>query len=134
MSLKPITKHILHSLVSQKALRSLCLYERTLIKAMFLLAYHACLRTGEISVSYHSRHTLLLKDVKFSRTSPHALVRFRSYKHSSETSVLVEASTHGDYCPINSLVSYLQFRGPSADPLILNSDGVQYSEMVLPYA
>ena len=73
------------------------MYRLKLMQAMFLLAYHAFLRVGEIT---ESEHNLLLSDVTLTTISIKLL--FRSCKHALGVSqeATVSAMTGELYCPV----------------------------------
>lgn len=77
----PITEDILHLLVSTAGHAAHSMYRLKLMQAMFMLAYHAFLRVGEIT---ESEHNLFLSDVTLTTTSIKLL--FRSSKHASGVS------------------------------------------------
>ena len=83
---------------------------------MFMLAYHAFLRVGEIT---ESEHNLFLSDVTLTTTSIKLL--FRSSKHSSGVSqeAMVSAMTGEMYCPVYALSEYMSYRGKNLGPLFL---------------
>ena len=62
----PITENILHLLVSTAGHVIHSMYRLKLMQAMFMLAYHAFLRVGEIT---ESEHNLFLSDVTLTTTS-----------------------------------------------------------------
>ena len=62
-SRKPITKDLLHRIIDAVPYTQQNQYYILLVKALFLLSYHACMRAGEAVLSSHDQHTLLLQDV-----------------------------------------------------------------------
>ena len=61
-------------------------YESVLIKACFLLAYHAALRAGEYCCSGSTKHTIKIGNVALIRDSVATKISFKleSFKHSKE--------------------------------------------------
>ncbi|XP_069176326.1 uncharacterized protein [Procambarus clarkii] len=59
----PVTRSLLHRLL--RALGGVCnsAYEKSCYRALFSLAFHACLRPGEAVYVEHGRHTLNLEQV-----------------------------------------------------------------------
>ena len=112
----PITKDILHLLVSTAGQATHSMYRLKLMQAMFMLAYHAFLLVGEIT---ESEHDLFLSDVTLTTTSIKLL--FRSSKHASGVSqeAMVSAMTGEMYCPVHALSEYMSYRGKNPGPLSL---------------
>ena len=67
---RPISSRDLSALLAHVPATSHCAFTRSLLYSMFTLAYHACLRAGELTVSSHSSHTLALEDLSFDTHSP----------------------------------------------------------------
>ena len=74
----PIIEDILQLLVSTAVHVIHSMYRLKLMQAMFMLAYHAFLRVGEIT---ESEHNLFLSDVTLTTTT--IKLSFRSSKHAS---------------------------------------------------
>ena len=74
----PISEDILHLLVTTAGHAIHSMYCLKLMQAMFMLAYHAFLRVGEIT---ESEHNLFLSDVTLTTTT--IKLSFRSSKHAS---------------------------------------------------
>ena len=112
----PITEDSLHLLVSTAGHAIHSMYRLKLMQAMFMLAYHAFLRVGEIT---ESEHNLFLSDVTLTTTSIKLL--FRSSKHASGVSqeAMVLAMTGEMYCSVYALSEYMSYRGKNPGPLIL---------------
>ena len=112
----PITKDILHLLVSTAGHAIHSMYRLKLMQAMFMLAYHAFLLVGEIT---ESEHDLFLSYVTLTTTSIKLL--FLSSKHASGVSqeAMVSAMTGEMYCPVHALSEYMPYRGKNPGPLFL---------------
>ena len=112
----PIIEDILQLLVSTAVHVIHSMYRLKLMQAMFMLAYHAFLRVGEIT---ESEHNLFLSDVTLTTTSIKLL--FRSSKHASGVSqeAMVSAMTGEMYCPVYALSEYMPYRGKNSGPLFL---------------
>ena len=82
------------------------MYRLKLMQAMFMLAYHAFLRVGEIT---ESEHNLFLSDVTLTTTSIKLL--FHSSKHASGVSqeAMVSAMIGEMYCPVYALSEYMTY-------------------------
>ena len=112
----PIKEDILHLLVTTAGHAIHSMYCLKLMQAMFMLAYHAFLRVGEIT---ESEHNLFLSDVTLTTTTIKLL--FRSSKHASGISqeAMVSAMTGEMYCPVYALSEYMSYRGKNPGPLFL---------------
>jgi hypothetical protein len=117
----PITKIILHKLVSSLPHTTSSLFQTKLYKAMFLLAFHAFLRVGEITADTGSRqNNLLLNQIQFeSYPVDKVVVDFKHFKHSNGKSyrLSVQSSNQSNFCPVHSLREYLSIRGIAPGPL-----------------
>ena len=102
-----------------------------MVRAMYLLAFHAFLRIGEMSAtrSGTTQHILQLSDVEFvsekqSEVSK-LIVTFRTYKHSKLTSPFkLEISKNHDTkpCPVHTLQKYVSLRSSLQGNLFIFSD------------
>ena len=119
-----ITRSLLHDLV-------LCLkkfqsnFMSTLLKAVFLLAYHGCFRIGELCKSKDLSHTIKLDNVLFINSPvTHLEITLNSFKHSKSPSTFsIPPSPDSDFCPIRALLHYLKIRPPGLGPLFLTETG-----------
>jgi len=116
----PITLHILHRLVSAVNSTTSNRFNRSLLRAMLLLAFHAFLRVGEIT---HSPHTLQLDDISFETTHgviSGLIIDMKHFKHSSSKhrAKLYVASTQSQLtCPVKAVLAFLHLRGLHQGPL-----------------
>lgn len=122
--LQPITKDLLHRLVDTlPSTHPSSPYYQALLKALFLLAYHACMRAGEAVLSSHDHHTLSYNDITRSihLGKPVYNINFSTYKHSrnAATMILPSADTPS-YCPVLALDHYLSLRGSHPGKLFVN--------------
>lgn len=120
---QPITPSILFTLLNK--LPSICKtrYRLVLFRAMFLLAFFALCRVGEITVS-PANHNLQLNNVQFYRRPCSYIISFASFKHSSRPqSVKIEAQTSIAICPVFALKEFLNIRSSSPGPLFISSNG-----------
>lgn len=115
----PITPSILQRLCDALASSSLSHFDQTCFRAMFLLAFHAFLRVGEIC---GSRHALHLSDITI--TSVSISISFRSFKfsHGRYPCVFIPASA-SPLSPVEAMRLYLSLRGLRPGPLFLDSKG-----------
>ena len=85
---------------------------------MFLLAFHAFLRIGEITVHSRNKSDLVVQlDVSISNTG--SLLVMSQFKHntSGHPVTLSILPTKDRYCPVNSLSQLLKVRGPAKGSL-----------------
>lgn len=123
----PITRDLLHKII--RAL-GFVVPSKTLqitLEAMFLLAFHAFLRVGEItsSASAHNPNLLMRKHVTFMGNPTNAVsVTFSTYKHSHSghpTTLHIAAAGAGQPDPVGALETYMQVTKQLTpnDPLFL---------------
>ena len=116
----PIDKIMLHQLTTALCYTIAGAYRRALFQAMFLLAFHAFLRIGEITVqnsAYKHPHLIMLHQLQ---SLPNQLmINFLSFKHSSGQPFLlkIEADKTPIHCPVKSMSPYLRLRGNQPGPL-----------------
>ena len=120
----PITLTILKSLLACIGNMDISHYEKRLYTAMFLAAFFALLRVGEITSTVHgSRNIILYQNVVFNFHKSRVVSMFitlHSYKHSKRPSTTLKLkATHGALCPVSALLSYIKVRGISMGPLFL---------------
>ena len=115
----PITKSVLSKIVHAINFVASSEYIQLLLKSMFLLAFHAFLRIGEITVhGPQSRHSVIqLKDITVS--SAELSVSITHFKHniSHRPVILAIAATHDPNCPVAAILKFLNVRGPVQGPL-----------------
>lgn len=124
--LLPITKSLLHRMVDAIPHLVLGPYNQAMYKALFLLAYNACLRAGELVHTASDKHILQWNDVqKISNESCRGMqIKFRSYKHSGiDCPVLQLQETMSSHCPVKNLSTFLVLRGSKPGPLIATAFG-----------
>lgn len=122
----PILQQIIAALdhtVSQYSLR-------LLLRALFLLAFHAFLRLGEITVkSLKAKNCVLQRsDVTFSKGPSRAVqIIMRDYKtnkHHTPLIISVQACPDSTYCPVTALFNYIQWYKHTTGPLFQTIDGL----------
>ena len=87
--------------------------ELRLLRAVFLLAYHASLRVSEYAAT-PAGHALKLEDLTFYAVKKglKAAVKLRSFKNSRKPSkLLVGSSPDPSLCPVTALLEYVAGRG-----------------------
>lgn len=109
--LLPITKNILHQLVDSLPFSVNDTYSRAMWKAIFLLTYHACLRSGEVVSSNNTDNIIGLHQVNLQLNS--LFITFYKFKHSqgATPTLCIKPDQNTCYCPLQALRQYLQVRG-----------------------
>lgn len=124
-----ILRKILHILPSITATG----YEQKLFAAMFLLAFYAFLRVGEITT--HSRsepglHVLQLANVKFRQRGQQLVsmeLTIESWKAKGSAppcSINIACSQSHKECPVRAVAAYVTARGAQAGPLFVSRAGL----------
>ena len=123
----PITPSILQMLVNSLPHTQKSFFIKTMLKAMFLLAFHAFLRVGEMTKTGSKQsHFLLLRNINLIRDKQANLqnveISIPHYKHSSghsNTLLVSKNKWSPSLCPIAALDDYLTLRKHSnaSDPL-----------------
>ena len=123
----PITKDILHQIVlsTDQVLHS---YMKALLcRAMFLLAFHAFLRIGEITTTalHDTQHILQVSDTEFSPNFDTLNITIRHFKHSNQQPVTISISQAANptVCPVRTIRNYLETYGHKNGPLFQFADG-----------
>ena len=114
----PITKAILHHIVEALNFTTLSIYKRKLFTAMFLLAFHAFLRIGEMAFApLRAFHILQYSQVTCYCSA--LQVNFKTYKHSNGRSfcLTIPRKDPSAFCPVSALQAYLSLRGNRPGPL-----------------
>ena len=130
---RPITTNILKKLIESLQQTTCSQFTRILLKAMYLLAFHAMLRVGEFTSNSYSKPFLKVEDVNFkfsNSTEPYAFeLKITGHKHSQgrQTTLLIERSKQADICPVISLWSYFKLRGPASGPIVSFMDDTAVS-------
>lgn len=119
----PITPDVLRHLCSKVDIIGVSSFEVACLKAMFLLAFHAFLRVGELC---GSRHTINFGNISFQQT--YLSIRFPTYKFSAGRcpSVFIPARA-APLCPVKALQDYVAFRGTIPGRLFLDERGEPYT-------
>ena len=121
----PITECILHKLIESLPFVTRTLYDRVLFRSMFLLAFFAFLRIGEITTGKDSpQNTIKYNAVKlFGRQNVPSrleivLSDFKWQQSHRPTMLSIPCNTSNPAtCPVKSLMEYMSFRGSSEGPL-----------------
>ena len=117
----PVTKPILYSLVSSAPNVTECYYHNLLISSMYLFAFHAFLRIGEIAVSSVNKMHSVLQVHQVTVNQNDCIIVFYSYKHyqGPPVSLLISAAESPKFCPVRFIRLYLLLRGSAPGPLFI---------------
>ena len=125
----PITVQILNKLVACLPYVTVSAYDRTLLSAMFLFAFNAFARIGEVTVNKTQSNdsVLLFADVQLLQLNGHpykAAVTFCFFKHNLTASPHIISFEHGptDVSAVYALLKFMQLRGNHDGPLFCHSD------------
>ena len=121
----PVTPALLNKLVESLTFTAPVCYNMIMLKAMYLLAFHAFLRVGEMTRNKFDTNILQLRDVQFFQTrqahSSRLQITFRSFKgHYNTRPILLSLQareSHVDVCPVRSLYQFIERRGSQPGPL-----------------
>ena len=129
----PITPLILKQLIESVAFTCNSNFCRILIKAMYLLAFHAFLRIGEITGSKGKmKNSILRENLTFvGQPEPSALhLTLINFKHSAgkhTPTFVIKASEQPNLCPVRAMKEYCDLRAHLSGPLFSFMDGTPIS-------
>ena len=105
----PITVSILHRITSALEHTAKSVYQTTIYKSMFLLAFAAFLRVGETTASNkNTENVLKLGDLHKYTNSDGIMLKFKHFKHSKGRLVSIKVPRRGEvFCPVDAVESYL---------------------------
>ena len=99
-----------------------------MFNTMYLVAFFALLRVGEITATQFGSHNILqYKDVQFSNTKDdrtNITLNIQQHKHSVGTPLPIILSRQSDIsiCPVQALSKYMSIRGSRPGPLFITSE------------
>lgn len=124
----PITKPVLHTLISAVSKVVTRLYEQRLLTCMFSLAFHGFLRIGEIAAKsvQDAPNVVQLDDIHLPKRDPnYCTLVLRKFKHSGsqgpQTITFKRQSSR--ICPVHTVRKYLKLRGGQMGPLFIWQGG-----------
>ena len=119
----PISLSTLHMILDGLPASLPLHYDQLAYAAIFLLAYHAALRAGEVVQSGSLKHTIQLNNISFSDQG--LKVTIPSAKHAPEPATLLLPPSPGHrWCPVASLRRYLEVRPTSPGPFFISPKGI----------
>lgn len=121
----PITPEILEKLTASLRYTTSSAYQYHMLKAMYLLAFHAFLRVGEMTNNRSSSNVLQFEDIKVVKNSSGTLCQLELTFHSFKghynirpiTLAISATSQKPDLCPVQAVQQYLYLRGQQSGPL-----------------
>lgn len=123
----PITIPILRKLVSSIGTIGSTRWEKLMFKSMFLLAFYAFLRVGEMTASKgDGKHTLQIDNLSLVGNGGTAglSITFQSFKHGKKpASILIERQVNELNCPVQAWRDYVAVRGRKAGCLFIKPNG-----------
>ena len=114
----PITLNILRQLLLALHNTALDPYVHTMIRAMFLVAFHGLMRIGELT-SVASKQPALMAD-NLSFREQHAILSITAFKHNNTGrpfQIVLSKQSDPVLCPLLALTDYFKLRGNSPGPL-----------------
>lgn len=126
----PITPIILEKLIESLSHLRICKFYQVLLKAMFLIAFHAFLRLGEITDNGSQNHNIQFSAITFNiqdKIPTEIEINMQQFKHSVGKSCfklnISRNEKRGELCPVQALWEYCMIRGSKIGPLFCFLDG-----------
>ena len=125
---QPITLDVLEKLLEAVQYVAISEYQPPLYRAMFLLAFYAFLRVGEVTVRSGPNLNLLLFDnVSFRKTKYLCLIlimtNFKLNLGKNPVHLEIKSQTNRSFCPVRAMQNYLKVRGAENRPLFCYRSG-----------
>jgi len=114
----PITVDILKNIISSTDTVVSNSYNRSLLKAMFLVSFFGLLRVGEITSDTAAQAVITLGQLTFH--TQHAIINISRFKHNKSGQpfqVVLNRQAEGILCPVQALQVYCSLRGTNTGPL-----------------
>lgn len=135
----PITAPILQKLIAALEHTVSQYPVRLLLRALFLMAFHAFLRLGEITAkSVKSQNCVLQRaDVNFSHNGSRiegvqiVMREYKTNKHHTPLIIHLQACSNSSYCPVQALNNYLALYKHTSGPLFQTMDGLPITYSVV---
>ena len=119
----PITIFILHRLVDSLAKTNNIRYHRSLLKAMYLIAFYGLFRIGEITIQVDGSIALHIEDIKLGNDELSIFIT--NFKHNTSQKpfkISIKSQSDGEFCPVRAMHEYLSLRGYKPGPLFCFAD------------
>ena len=116
----PITRDILDRLLHAAKLSATSVYQLALFRALFLIAFHAFLRIGEVVVrskTADSSEILQLRQLTFTPKSKKVtslevdLEKWKRHYGGKGVTLCIEASPEQEFCPVREMSKFLPSEG-----------------------
>ena len=125
---QPITLDVLEKLLVAVQYVAISGYQTHLYRAMFLLAFYAFLRVGEVTVrSGPNPNLLLFNNVSFRKTKTLSLIlTMTNFKHNlgkNPVHLEIKSQPNRSFCPVQAMQNYLKVRGAENGPLFCYRSG-----------
>ena len=118
----PITQFILHRLLNAADYVVSNMFHRSLIKAMFSIAFYGLFRIGEITIQKSGAISLNFSQIQVLKdTVLIPITLFKNNKSNKPFDIVIHRQD-GPYCPYVLLVNYLNLRGDGPGPLFCFSN------------
>ena len=134
--MQPVTKNMLREIVGILPSLGTSLFTKKLLKAVFTLLYHGCLRISELAKSGKADHALRSRHAKISYSFPTGkpmdlTINLKSFKHSkSAAKIKILATTDKTTCPVNSLLEFQQLK-PTSPYLLCQKNGQPLTRLMV---
>ncbi|XP_062618200.1 uncharacterized protein LOC134279801 isoform X1 [Saccostrea cucullata] len=131
----PITLDILEQIIKALPITVPVLDHHIMLRALFLLCFHAFLRMGEVTVKQGAAHNKVIQvqDItfQFKRQKPCSvqlvLRHFKTQKMNEPIIICLESSANSEICPVNALYVYQSQYSHRSGPLFQFKDGTPLS-------
>jgi hypothetical protein len=126
---QPITLPILEKLLVSLQYITHSRYQRYLYMAMYLLAFYAFLRVGEMTINSESNANLLLYknlSLKDSTQGSSMILTMTNFKHNlgkNPVQLEIKSQPKCSFCPVQAMLGYLELRGTEDGPLFCYGSG-----------
>ena len=126
----PITRQVLHELVESLVHTNSSAWQRTLFKAMFLVAFYGFFRLGELAIKGPSSVSVVLQysDIQFlslDSTVQKVKITISHYKHNAANrpcEIIIDRQSEESFCPVQSMIDYCRIRGKQPGSLFCYAD------------
>ena len=100
-------------------------WTQILFQSMYLLAFFAFIRVGEMTLSHgRTQNVLHLCNILFEPSVKGMYITFQHYKHSKgQPHTILIRERPGEHCPVGCLRHYLAYRDTSPGPLFILPSG-----------
>ena len=126
----PISKPVLHELVSSLQQTNSSAFQRTLFSAMFLMAFYGFVHIGELAAKSTGAGGSVVQYNHMRFLSRHGSIRMikitiTNFKHNTDKrpfNILLEREDSLPMSPVQALVEYCKLRGNQQGPLFCHTD------------